>query len=214
LKKDEEGNSFDGQMILRSYKKKQAIFYEGHPALGVFFVQSGRIKVYKMGANGKPHILFIAQEGDYLGVESVLGRQDFSSTGELLEEGLVGFISREKFFELLSKDTLFSIELAKSLAKRVNLGDEERVNLAESSVRERMARSLMNLSQSFGVSMKEGTLIDLKLSREDLANLVGTAFGTALRQLKEFKEDQVVLLKKKYIIVRDPAYLEKLAHLA
>jgi CRP/FNR family transcriptional regulator len=210
LRMDENDSSpLDGKMALRSYKKKQALLYEGHPALGVFFLQSGRIKIYKMGCNGRPHILFIARRGDFLGIESVLRGEDFSSSAEMLEDGVVGFMSREKFTELLLNNTRFSLELTQALAKRISLSDEERVSLAEGSVRERMARTLVLLTRAFGHSVKGGILIDLKLSREDLASLVGTAMGTALRLLKEFKEDNAIHLEKKHIVVQNSEYLEK-----
>ncbi len=204
---------FEDKATLHPYKKKQTIYYEGHPALGVYCVYSGRIKVYKIGANGKPHILFIANRGDFLGIESVLAGEDFSSSGEMLEDGLVAFIYQQKFFEMIRDNIQLSLDLTDNLAKRVRISEEERVNLAEGTVRERMARALVLLGRTYGTSTKQGTLINLTLSREDLANMIGTAIGTVLRLLKEFKEEQVIELEKKHIIVKNQKYLEKVAHL-
>lgn len=77
-----------------------------------------------------------------------------------------------------------------------------------------MARALILLARAHGTFVKEGLLIDLKLSREDLANLIGTAVGTVLRLLKEFKEEQAILLEGKHIILQNQKHLEEVAHLA
>ncbi len=213
-KKEDYLSLLQEKAVLHPYKKKQTVYYEGHPALGVYCVHSGRIKVYKIGSNGKAHILFIANRGDFLGIECIFGGEDFTSSGEMLEDGVVAFIDRQKFFELTHENPPFVLDLTDNLAKRVRLADEERVSLAEGTVREKMARALILLARAHGTFVKEGLLIDLKLSREDLANLIGTAVGTVLRLLKEFKEEQAILLDKKRILIQKREYLEKVAHLA
>jgi len=212
-KESNPSNFLEEGTIFHPYKRKQIIFYEGRPALGVYCIRSGKIKIYKTGSNGKPHILFIANPGDYLGVESVFAGEDFNSTSEMLEDGLVAFIHRQRFLELVRKFPHFSLGLADKLAKRIRNCDEERVSMADGSVRERMARTLVLLARSYGIATKEGTLINLILTREDLANMVGTALGTVLRLLKEFKEENSIRLDKKRILIQDQRGLEELAHL-
>ncbi len=100
-------------------KRKQVIFYEGHPALGVYWVSAGRVKVYKVGANGKSHILFFAEPGEVLGVECILAGEEFTASGEMLEEGRIRFVAKEEFTAMLRDNIEFSLRIVGMLAKRI-----------------------------------------------------------------------------------------------
>jgi len=199
--------------IFLPVKRKQVIFYEGHPALGVYWVHAGRVKVYKLGANGKSHILFFAEAGDVLGVECLLSGEEFTASGEMLEEGRIAFIAKEEFTAMLRDNIDFSLRIVEMLAKRISASNEERIHLVEGSVRERMARALGLLASRYGQHDENGTLIDLPLSREDLANMIGTSAGTVMRLLKDFKEEKAIVLRGRNIIVGRQDYLNGIAHL-
>lgn len=213
IKEEPKSSPLLERSVPHPYKKKQILFYEGNPAVGIYRLHVGRVKVYKTGPNGQPYILCIANPGDFIGVESLLAGEDYMASAEMLEEGTATFIERGKFLSFIKEDTDFLFKIADSLAKRLKASDEERVNIAEGCVRERMARALVLLARSYGVSLQQGVLINLKLSREDLASIVGTAAGTVMRLLKEFKEEDSILLQGKQIIIRNMKQLEKTANL-
>jgi len=199
---------------LHHYKRRNPLYYEGHPAVGVYCVRSGRAKVYRMGSNGKPHILQIANSEDFLGVECILGGEEYMSSCEMLEDGQVAFLDRQKFLELIRQNVGLAYEMSRYLARRVLSGDEARVHLADARVRERMARALLLLARSYGVSVKDGVRLDIRLKREDLANLVGTAVGTVLRLLKDLREEGLLLAPQgKKIILLNLEKLEEVARL-
>ncbi len=191
------------KLAFHSYKKKQSIYYEGNPALGIYCVKSGRVKTYKIGPEGKLYILYVAQAGDFLGVEAMFSGDRFVSSGEMLEDGLVGFMDRHTFLHLMQQNSSVAHKVIEILAKNLKTSEEERIDVAQRSVRERMARLLIQLSLRYGIPEERGVLINLKLSREDLAEMIGTAVQTAMRLLKEFKEEKLISLRSKEIIVLD-----------
>ncbi|HKX11992.1 MAG TPA: cyclic nucleotide-binding domain-containing protein, partial [bacterium] len=121
-------------------KRKHVLFHEGHPALGLYFVASGRVKIFKFGRNGRPYILFFAGPGDLLNVESAYGGE-CTTSGEMLEDGRVGFIEKEKFNSLVGSNLSLLLRLSEMLTRRIAYSYEERVELADGRVRERMARA-------------------------------------------------------------------------
>lgn len=203
----------DEGKIPRFYKKKQILYYEGNPATGLFCIQSGRVKTYKTGPEGKQYILQIGNTHDVLGLGSIFGNQHFLATAEVMEEGVICFIDKGIIHEIVRRNTQTASHIIQILAQNLKTSEEERMELAQLAVRERMARLLALLAQSHGIQVKKGTLIDLKLSREEMAEMIGTASETAMRLLKEFKDDKLVEVRGKDITVLDKDRLVQTAQL-
>jgi CRP-like cAMP-binding protein len=204
---------FEGRKTRRLYQKKQILFYEGNPTVGIFYIHSGRVKIYKTGPEGKQLILRIANAGDILGLESIFVGQSSTSTAEMIEQGDIGFIDKKSLVEVIQKTPQTALQIIDILAKELLSSEEERVDLAQSSVRERMARLLTLLSKRHGIPVSKGIRINLKLSREEMAGMIGTAAETTMRLLKEFKEEKMVDLEGKHIIILDKKRLGEQAHL-
>jgi CRP-like cAMP-binding protein len=198
----------------RLYKKRQNIYYEGSPAQGVYCVHSGEVKVFKTGLEGKQHILRIAPAGLVLALEDVFYNKHYTASAEMIEEGKVCFIEKDLFLDLIRKDPESSLMVMKALASEVVESEEERVDLAQNSVRERMARLLTVLSESHGTPSVKGVQIQLPLSREEMAEMIGTASETAMRLLKEFRDDRLVEVDGRKIVVLDPEKLLRAARIA
>ena len=210
----ELAHEFNDKRHIRFYKKKQALYYVGNPVIGVYFIQSGRGKVYKTGPEGKQYILRLANPQDVLGLESIFNPIPyFSSTAEMVEEGWVHLIEKQTILKLLAKDYTLALNLMTSLAAQIVSGDDERVDLAQRAVRERMARLLVTLSQNYGTKIKTGIRLSLKLSREDIAEMIGTAAESAIRLLSEFREEKIIGVEGKDIIILDEARLVRVANL-
>jgi len=187
----------------RVYRKKQALYYEATPAAGVYTVRSGRVKIYKTGPEGKELILRIAGPGDVLGVESVLSGQSHASTAEMIEDGQVSFVDKAAFQEQIRHDPEMAANVMRVLASELVASQEERVDLAQSSVRERMAKLLATLAQRHGSPAKKGIRIQLSLTREEMADMIGTASETAMRLLKDFREEHLLEVNGREIFVLD-----------
>jgi len=193
------------------FKRKQVLFHEGHPALGIYYLKSGHAKIYRMGANGRPYILFLACAGDILNAECAFGGGEFTTSAEMLVDGDVAFIEREKFNGMLGQSISLSLFIAELMAHRLSVHEEERVRLAEGTVRERMAGILIKLGRRYGKAGIEGLSISLQLSREELASMIGSTPGTVMRLLKDFKDEAAIRLSGKRIVLEKIEYLEKVA---
>lgn len=201
----------DQKKITRSYKKKQTVFFEGNPCQGIYCVKSGRIKLYKTGAEGRPYILKIAGPKDVLALESLFSGQEYFPSAEVLEDAILCYIPKEVMFEIIRQDPSAAREVTNLLTRMIKESEDERVELAQQAVRTRLARLLTLLAKSHGKKGPKGLLIDLKLSREELAEMIGTAQETAIRLLGNFKEKHLVEIKGKNITILNETELTKIA---
>jgi CRP/FNR family transcriptional regulator len=186
------------------YKKNQSLFIEGSYPRGVFCINEGRIKIYKRGNEGKEQIIQIAKGGDLVGFRAMFSEDVYKVSAETLEECNICFISREDFLSLIdSNPTLrkgIIKELSTELADRANFI----TNMAQKSVRERLAFSLLLLMDIYVGE-------PINLSREDMANFVGTATETLIRLLKDFKEEALIETHARKITVLDRNKLMSIA---
>jgi CRP-like cAMP-binding protein len=198
----------------RQYQRRQVLYYEGAPVQGVYCVQSGEVKIYKTGLEGKQHILRMMRGGDVLALEDVFYNKHYSSSAEMIDEGKVCFIAGDVFLDIIRAHPDTALTVMKALATEVVASEEERVDLAQNSVRERMARLLTVLSHSHGTPSAKGVQIHLPLSREEMAEMIGTASETAMRLLKEFRDDRLVEVEGRKILVLDEEKLRRAARIA
>jgi len=191
------------------YKKGQTLFYEGTRPMGLFCVNTGKVKVFKLSSQGKEQIINIAKPGDFLGYRAILSEEFYSASATVIEDAAICFIPKEDFLGLLSSNPDFFQRIIKNICHELGVMRERISDLAQKSVRERLAGSLLMLKETYGVDGEKSTLIDIQLSREDLANIVGTATETVIRLLSEFKKDGLISLDGKKIKVLKPRELAK-----
>ena len=191
------------------YKKGQTLFYEGTRPMGLFCVNTGKVKVFKLSSQGKEQIINIAKPGDFLGYRAILSEEFYSASATVIEDAAICFIPKEDFLGLLNSNPEFFQRIIKNICHELGVMRERISDLAQKSVRERLAGSLLMLKETYGVDGEKSTLIDIQLSREDLANIVGTATETVIRLLSEFKKDGLISLDGKKIKVLKPRELAK-----
>ena len=196
---------------VRPYRKGQVLHYEGGPVSGIDCIRAGRVKVYRSAPRARDHILLIAEPGDVLGIESVFAGGNHASTAEMIEDGAVCHVGRDAFLRALEADPPALRAVTELLAKQLLQSEAERVELAGGSVRERIAVTLLQLVRRYGTPQGTGLRIDLSLSREDLAEMVGTAPETAIRQLGELRREGILTTRGRTIVVED---LDRLTHVA
>jgi CRP/FNR family transcriptional regulator, polysaccharide utilization system transcription regulator len=194
------------------YKRGEAIFHEGHTPQGVYCIKEGKVKIAREGFEGKEQIIRFAKDGDVVGYRSLLSGERYASSAVALEETSVCFIPRSQLLQMVTSQPCLSLNFIKQAC--TELGDAGRLitNLAQKSVRERMAEILLMLRETFGETA-EGA-IDVKLSREELANLVGTATESAIRVLSDFQQEGLLELKGKAIHLKDRPKLLKTGKIA
>lgn len=194
-----------------SHKKGQILFYEGTKPLGVFCINDGVVKVFKTASNGKEQIIRLAQKGEFLGYSSLLGEEAYSNSATIVEDAKICFVPKETFLRVLVEDNSFHRKLTKALCHDLGIMEHKLTDATQKSIRERLAFTLLKLSETYGVEGVEGQKIDVVLTREEIAGLVGTATETIIRLLSEFKKDELINFEGKKIIILNKQGLARLS---
>ncbi|MCH7404712.1 Crp/Fnr family transcriptional regulator [Belliella aquatica] len=194
-----------------SHKKGQILYYEGTKPLGVFCVSAGIVKVFKSASNGKEQIIRLAQKGEFLGYSSMLGEEVYSNTATIVEDAKICFVPKETFLKVLQEDNNFHRRLTKALCNDMGVMEGKLTDATQKTIRERLAFTLLKLGDTYGVDGGEGEKIDIVLTREEIAGLVGTATETVIRLLSEFKKDELIEFDGKKIIILDKKGLARLS---
>jgi CRP-like cAMP-binding protein/CheY-like chemotaxis protein len=177
---------------VKSFRKKEEIFREGTYPKGVFFINKGKVKVYQKNDQGKELITALHKEGEFFGYLSLLKDEQHSHSASALEDSEIYMIPRDDFFALMYKNADVAKKFIELLSDNVREHEQQLVRLAYNSVRKRVAEALITLSDKY---KKEGeSQFSMNVSREDLANLVGTATETVIRTLSDFKDEQFIAI--------------------
>jgi len=175
---------------VRTYKKKDDIYNEGSYPKGVYFVSKGKVKIYQTNEMGKELITELHKEGDFFGYLSLLQNEKHQSSATALEESEIYMILKEDFFTLIYKNAEVSRKFIEILSNNLRENEKQLVKLAYNSVRKRVAEALVKLSDKYKIEGEP--IFSMKVSREDLANLVGTATETVIRTLSDFKDEKFI----------------------
>lgn len=193
------------------YKKGQIIFNEGNKPNGMYCINKGKIKLFQTGEEGKEQILRLAKEGDIIGYRSLISGEAYSGTAAVMEDATVCFIPKNTFFNFLQTNAELSSSMMQLLSHDLKDAENRVTAIAQKPVRERMADAILMLNEFYGTD-NEGA-ISVAISREDIANIVGTATETTIRILSDFKSEKLIEpVGKKIKIINRPGLL-KAAHI-
>ncbi|MCE2707957.1 MAG: Crp/Fnr family transcriptional regulator [Bacteroidota bacterium] len=193
------------------HRRGQILYYEGTKPLGIFCINAGVVKVYKTASNGKEQILHLAKRGDFLGYAALLGEENYTNSAMIIEDARICFVPRDAFLNALVKNMEFFKKITKQLSHEVGILELKLTDASQKSIRERLAFVLLQLASSYGVEGGNSQKIDLLLTREEIASIVGTATESVIRLLSEFKKDGLIDLEGKKIIVKDRKGLVRLS---
>ncbi len=189
------------------YKKKQIIYSEGNHPNRLFFVKKGKIKLFKTNDDGKDLTIALYGEGEYFGYLALLENSIYQETAEALENSEVSLIPREEFDELIKQNPIIMKKMLQILAGNVVEKEKQLLGLAYNSLRKRVADALILLRDKFS---KGESPFSIHISREDLANIAGTATESLIRTLSDFKGEQLIDIKDGSIILLNEKKLENL----
>ena len=193
---------------VRTYKKKDDIYSEGSYPKGIYFISKGKVKTYQASESGKELITALHNEGDFFGYLSLLRDEKYTNSATALEDSEIYMLPKEDFFSLLYKNAGVSRKFIEILSNNLRENETELVKLAYHSVRKRVAEALVKLSDKY---KKEGDQkFSMNVSREDLANLVGTATETVIRTLSDFKDEMFIEIAGGKITILNYEKLSKL----
>ena len=166
---------------------------EGNYPRGIYFVAKGKVKTFKTHEQGKEFITGLYKEGDFFGFLSLLEEGKYTDSAAALEDSELCLIPKEDFFSLIYKNAEVSRKFIKMLSDNLQEKEDQLIKLAYNSVRKRVAEALITLHNRY---KKDGEIqFSMNISREDLANLAGTATETTIRTLSDFKDEGLVDIK-------------------
>lgn len=199
--------------VMNTYKKGQVIFYQGNPPFGLYCINSGKIKITKMGNDGKESIVRLASDGDVLGHRSLFSNENYTATATALEDTAVCFLDKKFILTAIAEQPSIAVNIIQKLSKEMGSAEAKSASMFQKNVRERLAELLLTLSRSYGIKEDQRTRIDIKLTREEIASLIGTASETVIRFITEFKDEGLIEQEGKTIFVLDQDGLLELANL-
>lgn len=201
-----------GSIIRRKYKKGQIVFFEGDVSDKFYIINSGKIKIFKYTKEGKEQILYILSEGDFIGYLSLLKKGKFDFNAEALEDVHVCMLTKDDFDKLVKKTPEISLKILENLHDRLVSLENLVQTLSTKDIEARIAGILINFAKEFGREESEGIIIEMPLSREEMANYIGVTRETMSRKLSSMEDDGVIeLVGNKKIVIKDLEVLEELS---
>ena len=194
----------------RQFKRGDVLYNEGSRISGFYCIHSGIIKVFKTGLDGKEQIIRFAKPGDIIAYRSVLSNEVACTSAKVIEDSQVCFIPAEILISLVKSNSTYAHELLKLACHELGEANSFITDIAQKTVRERLAEILLLLVHDFGLD--DQNYLQISLTREELANIVGTATESVIRLLSEFKTDRLVELAGRKIKILDKKGLEKISN--
>jgi CRP-like cAMP-binding protein len=189
-------------------RKGDNLFEEGSSMHGIFCIKDGVCKVSKLSDNGKSHIVKLVSQGEILGERSLINEEPYNLTATALEDMQVCFVPKSEIMNFFKTNPDFSMNVLRGVCENLREADNDLVNMAQKSVKERMARTLIYLQDKFGKN-PDGTL-RIQLSREELSGIVGTATESCIRLLSELKKEGFIDLIGKKISIKNEKDLRRM----
>ncbi|MFM1932287.1 MAG: hypothetical protein RL226_1590 [Bacteroidota bacterium] len=191
----------------REFNAKEVIFREGDAPNFLYLLKSGKVKVIKSDHYGKELVVGLVSAGEFFGFMSILEGSDYKETAIALEQAEAVMIPRMDFLQLIEVNRDVAAKFIKMLAGDVHEMEERLLQLAYAPVRERTAAALIELHERYGAGA------EIRISRDDLAAMVGTATESLIRTLSDFKEDGSIEVHGRSIMVKKPESLRRFAGL-
>lgn len=193
--------------INNTFKKGEFIFNEGAYPNALYVVYKGMVKLHKYGDNGKEQITRLAQPGDLLGYRSLISDDPYKATATAIEETRLFKIPRETFFNLMRENHDFALKIMKLLSQDLKQAEKKLMDMAQKSVREKVAETLVHLSNTFGVD--ENYALNAKLTRKEIGDMAGVTTESTIRTISDFNRENILSIEGRKIIIRDLSPLKR-----
>ena len=201
-------NDFVEGRHVDKYKKRQRIFIEGNHPIRLYYVQKGKVKVFKTNNEGKELIVKIANEGEFFGYVAMLENSVYKENADALEDSEIVAIPRHEFEELLNQNAEVSRKFIKLLASDVTEKEEQLLHIAYNSLRKKVADALLTMQLTYKNSIEK----QIDITRENLAAIAGTATESLIRTLTDFRVEKLIDIREGKIIILNGERLEHMAN--
>lgn len=205
----EELKTLSKQRPVSKYKKKEIIYHSGDNPHYVYFINKGSVKTYKTHDDGKELIINLYKQGDFFGHVSLFENKSYTDSALVMDESEIYKIPKDDFLSLIYKNRDVANTFIKLLSNKVEEQEKQLLSIAYDTVRKRTADSLLQLARQTG---EAGKRISIRVTREDLASIAGTAHESVIRCLSEFKEDGLIEVNGREIVIVDAKGLESIRY--
>lgn len=200
-------NLSQNRSIIR-YKKKDVLFHEGDTPQFLFFLVRGQVKTHKAHEEDKEYVTSLYKQGDFFGYVSLLQNSDYTQSAVALEDCEICKIPKNDFTALLYKNRDVANKFIKMLSCNIAEREKRLLSLAYDTVRKRVADALLSLKNSSSAPAEGPPKI--RMNREDLASMVGTATETVIRSLSDLKAEKLIEMDGRDILILDEKKLERI----
>jgi CRP/FNR family transcriptional regulator len=197
-------------VIATSVRKKDVIFSEGDPSEWLYIVTEGKVKITKISQDGKEIILELIHPMDFFGGLAVIRGFPYPANAVAMEDTKLLKISRSGLMRVLDRFPNLMYCMAQQVGDRMKESHETLKNIALERVEARIASLLMKLADKAGKKGDDGIVIDMKLTKQDIAEMVGTTVETSIRTMSKLKKMGVVSEKEGKIVIKNPEKLKAL----
>ncbi len=192
------------------YKKKQVVYNIGNHPQKLFYVIKGKVKTYISNEDGKDLTIGLYSNGDFLGYTAILEGNQYKETAETIDETVLCEIPIEQFEKLLYHNKETTKKVIQLLAKNIREKERQLLDIAYNSLRKRVANTLLTLQKKY--NSNDEANFSIQLSREDLANMAGTATESVIRTLSDFKSENLIALQGSRITILNKEKLQSLVN--
>ncbi|MFS8542435.1 MAG: Crp/Fnr family transcriptional regulator [Limnochordales bacterium] len=195
-------------VVIARCRKKQVLFVEGEPSHSLYFICSGRVKVYRVSADGREQILHLLGAGDPIAVVPFFDGGPYPANAEVLTDAEIAFVRFEDFERIARANPSILLRMLRLLAQRLRKAQDEIASLAMKSVAGRLAACLLDLARRHGETIADGIRLDLPLSRQELGHLIGASRETTTRLLQQFQREGAIRIEGSRITIVDAEALQ------
>ena len=206
----EDTKEISRYLVPETYTKKEGVFSEGDPSEWLYIVKKGKVKITKLSNEGKEIILEIVPPNEIFGGIAVVRGFPYPANAVAMEETEILKLSRRNLLSIMDRFPDLMYAMAMNIGDRIKDTHETLKNIALEKVESRIASLLIKLSDKAGEKVPEGVAINMKLTKQDIAEMVGTTVETSIRTMSKLTKAGLLTAKSGKIIIRD---LEKLKSL-
>jgi len=195
----------------RQYQKDDYLFLEGEAPEALYIVKTGKVKVLRHSTDGKDVVLRVCSMGQMLGTVATFDGSGYAGTAQAIENCTLLVIARNDCLTLVNRYPVFALAVINDLGTRLRGSAEQIRSLAVERVEQRIARVLLKLAETSGSDVPDGRVIEMPLTRQDVADMTGTTVETAIRVMSKFRRNGQIRTRRGKVVLVDRQALQAIA---
>jgi DNA-binding response OmpR family regulator len=192
-------NTLSDQYEVKRFHRKETLYSEGTRPRFVYYIVKGKVKIYRGHEAGKEYIIDLLSDCDFAGYNAILKDVNYEENAEILDESEIMLIPKDEFLQIIYTDPGLASKFIHIISQNVKEKEHRLMDLAYSSLRKRVAQALVNIFDKFNIKEQSEAI---EISRESIAQYVGTATESLIRTLSDFKDEKLIEIRSGKIIIQ------------